>query len=129
MSAMVRPAAQARHGIDERRSGQAPQDLPRRREDIWAVGGPLQDRDRIGGEIRPARVPSRSRALEQGESGEIAEALGGIDGRHRIQLRNASSDDTGNRSAEAIEGHGTIIRAIPPEVRPLSRRPWSSRAG
>ena len=48
-------------------------------EGIRTRRGRLQDRDRVGGQVGPARVAPRSSALEQDQAREIPEGLGGID--------------------------------------------------
>ena len=52
-------------------------------ERVRSGGRRLEDGDRIGGQVGPARVAARPGALEQDEAGQVAERLGGIDGARR----------------------------------------------
>jgi hypothetical protein len=48
-------------------------------ERIGACRWRLEDGDRVGGQVRPAGVATRPRALEQDQAGEVAERLGDVD--------------------------------------------------
>ena len=83
-----RGSRRARRGTAARRPGDraasASSRATRRRRDREGIGAGrrrLEDRHRIGGQVRPARVAAGPGALEQGEAGQVAERLGHVDRR------------------------------------------------
>ena len=75
------PAEEARRiGRHDRRRVEAGQQPAGDRERVRAGGRRLEDRDRVGGQVRPARVAAGPGALEDGQPGQVAERLGGVDG-------------------------------------------------
>ena len=86
-------------------------------ERVGPGGRPLEDRDRVGGEVGPAGVAARAGALEEGEPGQVAERLGHVDrpGR-REAVREAPEPEWGTRPGTG--DHGAMIRR---DRRPAAR--------
>ncbi len=71
------PGRVRRHDRRRLEPGEQP---PRDRERVRAGGRRLEHGHRIGRQVGPARVPAGAGALEQGETRQVAERLGGVDG-------------------------------------------------
>ena len=99
-----RPSSRARAG-GRRRTGPARRPVTR---------GPR----RISGQVRPAGVATGSGALEQGETGQVAERLGDVDRRAQRRRRSRQPPE---RGAMARRGRATGI------TRPMIRPPWADR--
>ncbi len=74
------------------------------------------DGDGVGGEVAPAGHPAGPRALEQGEPRPVAERLGDVERRQRVQLgqpderRAAAGTRRGATTAGRISGSMTTSR-------------------
>ena len=108
-----------------------PRDKPaRHRERIRTGRRRLQDRDGIRREVRPARIASRSGALEQDEAGQVAKRLGGID---RASTRDAVGEPTeperrtGSIGRDHLPPDDTATRPLGPPGRPLRACPPAAR--
>ena len=71
-------AASARVPRLDRTGGQSRDEPPGGGERIGAVTRSIEDGDRIGGDVAPARSAPRPGTLEDGEAGQVAERLGHV---------------------------------------------------
>ena len=112
------PAQERRRiGRDDHRPVEAGDQSAGHRERVGAGRGCLEDGDGIGGEIGPAGVAPRPRALEQDEARQVAECLGRID--------RARAGHTVGQSTEPERRAGSIGRD---HLRPMIRRvAWQVR--
>ncbi len=104
-------AAEEGRGIrrDDDRAIEPTDEPSRNGERIRAGGRRLEDRDRIGDEVRPACVATRSGTLEQDEPGQIAECLGSID-RPRPRHAVGQAAESERRAVAWGRDHGPMIR-------------------
>ena len=98
-------------------SDRAGRQAARHGERVRAGGRRLQHRHGIGRQVGPASVAPGSRTLEQGEPGQVAERLGGVDGsRSGDPVRQASQAQRGRRANRArvrADGdHAGMIRRV-----------------
>ena len=73
-------------------------------EQVGPGGRRLEDRDGVGGQVRPSRVASGSRTLEQGQARQVAERLGRVD-------RTEGGDPLRQATGERRPSRATTARA------------------
>ena len=97
-----RGASGSASGGDARRASVRPS----RREQVGTLRGSVDHGHGIGGEVRPAGIPSRPGALEQREAGQVSQPLGRIHRGDAVQLGGANRDTPGEvaRRSEVTAG-------------------------
>ena len=106
-------AAEEARGIGRHDRGRVePGEQPARHgERVRAGGRRLQDGDRVGGEVRPAGVAAGPGALEDGQPGQVAEGLGGVDGARRGDAVGQPPQAEGRRDAGPARGPAGLVRS------------------